>query len=101
MEMSHELEPALALAKNLAPEQLPHFLGELEAVRVTALARIAEPASEAKPDQLVDVGRAATRLGCSKGFLYHNHKRFPFARRIGRRLLFSSVGLDSYLKKTR
>lgn len=99
--MRHELEPALALAKNLAPEQLPHFLGELEAVRVTALARIATPAAETKPDELVDVGQAAKRLGCSKGFLYHNHKRFPFARRIGRRLLFSSAGLDSYLKKTR
>jgi len=97
--MRNELEPALALAKNLAPEQLPYFLGELEAVRVTALARIASPAVETRPDQLVDVGSAATRLRCSKSFLYHNHRRFPFARRIGRRLLFSSAGLDSYLKK--
>jgi excisionase family DNA binding protein len=100
-EVRREIENLLALAKTLAPDDLPVFLGELEVARVTALARIAAPAAEARPDELLDVDEASARLHVSRDYLYRHHKRLPFARRMGKRLLFSSAGLDSYLRKAR
>jgi len=97
--MRHELESALALAQTLSPAELPAFLGELEHVRIVALTRISSPAVEARPDQLVEVPEAADRLGVSTDYLYRHSKRFPFTRRMGRKLLFSSNGLDLYLRK--
>jgi hypothetical protein len=38
-------------------------------------------------------------MGISKDFLYRNSSRYPFTRRQGRKLLFSSVGIDEYLRK--
>jgi hypothetical protein len=99
-EMRREIESVLALAKNLGPDELAAFLGELETVRVTALARIASPA-DVKPDHMLDVEETAQRMHCSRDYLYRHHRKFPFTRRIGRRLLFSSAGIDSYLRKPR
>ncbi len=99
--MRAELQTALALARILALKEIPSFLGELEEIRVTATARLVAPAPTEQPDELLSVEETARRMGVSKDYLYHAHKRFPFARRIGKRLLFSSSGLDSYLKKSR
>jgi excisionase family DNA binding protein len=99
--MRPELQSALVQARTLAPEELPRLLGDLEEIRATALARLASPAAESRPDEMLDVEQAAVRMNLSKDYLYRHHKRFPFARRIGRKLLFSSAGLDSYLKKPR
>jgi len=96
--MRHDLQSVLALAKTLLPEELPEFLGELEHVRVTALARITTPAVE-RLDELLDVEETARRMNVSTNYLYHAHRTLPFARRVGRKLLFSSRGLDSYLRK--
>lgn len=97
--MRSELEAALRLARTLTPEALPEFLGELERVRVTALVRIASPTIENKPDVLLTVEQTAARMNVSENYLYRNSCRLPFARRIGRKLLFSSSGLDLYLKQ--
>lgn len=99
--MRREIEAALTLAKNLGPDELAAFLGELETVRVTALARIASPAVETRPDESVDVSEAAKRLGVSRDFLYRHYARYKFARREGRRVLFSSAGIDQHLRKQR
>ncbi len=99
--MRRELEPVLVLARQLAAADLPAFIGELEQVRVTALARITNPTIQTLPDELLEVPEAAHRLGVSPDYLYRNSKKFPFTRRMGRKLLFSSTGLDSYLKKSR
>jgi excisionase family DNA binding protein len=96
-----ELQPALALARELDAADLPSFLGELETVRVIALQRLASPVIPAPPDALIEVPEAAHRLGVSPDYLYRNHKRLPFTRREGRKLLFSSNALDLYLKKSR
>jgi excisionase family DNA binding protein len=45
------------------------------------------------------VNAAAERLGVSTDYLYRHQDEFPFTRRIGRKLLFSSLGIDAYLKK--
>jgi len=45
---------------------LPEFLGDVEQVRITALARIASPAVEARPDESLTIEQAHKRLGVSK-----------------------------------
>lgn len=93
-----ELQPARELAERLPREELPQFLGELETIRVIATARLASPMIEQR-DELLEVPEAAARLSCSTDYLYRNSKRLPFVRRLGRKLLFSSAGLDAYLKR--
>jgi predicted DNA-binding transcriptional regulator AlpA len=97
--MRREVEAAFLLAKNLPLDDLPHFLGELESIRLIAFARLVAPASQAQPDSLLNVEQASARLACSQDFLYRNHKRLPFTRRIGSKLLFSSNGIDKYIER--
>lgn len=84
-------------ARNLPADQLADFLGEIEVIRITALARITTPPPAESPDGNVDVNEAARRLGVSPQYLYRHAGKFPFVRRIGRKLLFSSEGLSKYL----
>jgi hypothetical protein len=98
--MRTELQSVLALFRALPSEDLPGLLGELEQVRVTAMARLASPAPvPAAPDELLDVKEASQRLRIGTAYLYKNHAKFPFTRRIGSKLLFSSVGIGEYLRK--
>src|SRR5882724_2990897 len=96
--MRKELEVLLMLAKDLPSADLPRLLGEIREIEATAVARLSTPAVS-QPDELLTVEQAAARLNLSKDYLYRHSRRLPFARRIGRKLLFSSNGLDSYLKK--
>jgi|ERR1019366_2694608 predicted DNA-binding transcriptional regulator AlpA len=98
--MRNELQLMLLAAKELPVGELPGLLGELEEIRVTALARLTapEPAPQ-QADELLDIGEAARRLGVSKDFLYRNRGDFPFSRRLGRRLLFSALGIDNYIRQ--
>jgi hypothetical protein len=95
-----ELQAALDLAGSVPAAELPRLLGDLREVEAVALARLASPPIETK-DELLDVPTAAARLSVSPDYLYRNHRRFPFVRRMGKRLLFSSAGLDAYLKRSR
>ena len=99
--MRPELEPVLTAARTMAPEALPRLLGDLEEVRTTAMARLNAPISQPAPDALLDVAAAAERLGVSAGYLYRNHRRFSFVRRMGRSLRFSSVGIEEYIRQRR
>ena len=96
--MRRELEPVLEIARTLAADELPALLGELETIRVVALARIMTP-RVVPDDALLDIAEAAKRLHVGVDYLYRHHERLPFARRIGKRVLFSSVGLNAYLLK--
>jgi excisionase family DNA binding protein len=97
--MTRDLEIVLASARTLAPEHLPHLLGALEEIRTTAFARLIAPApSQAQPDELLDIREAARRLGVSKEYLYRNHPRLNFTRRVGRRVLFSAQGIEKYIQ---
>lgn len=90
----------LMTARTIPPDELPRLLGELEEIRTTALARLASPKHESQmPDSLLDVDEAATRLAVSPHYLYRNHRRFPFTRRVGRSLRFSSNGIDQYIHR--
>ena len=97
-----ELQILLALVKELPLQDLPRLLGDLEEIRVTALARLTVPVSAPQQsDELLDTAEAARRLGISRDFLYRNHRQFSFTRRVGRRLLFSALGIDKYIRQHR
>lgn len=91
----------LTQAKTLDPPELPRLLGELEEIRATALARLTIPAELSRPDESLDIDEASKRLGVSKDYLYRHWQKFKFARQEGRRVLFSSNGIDAHLKKSR
>jgi excisionase family DNA binding protein len=99
--MRDELQFVLRLAQELPPEELPCLLGQIEQVRCSALARLTAPAQaqHSEPDQLLSIGEASSRLNVSQDYLYRHSKEFPFTRRIGRKLLFSSLGIEKYIKQ--
>lgn len=100
--MTPELQAVLNVAQNLRPDELPHLLGELETVRAVAWSRLTvpAPASQQARDELLDIEAAAGRLRVSESYLYRNHRRFPFSRRVGRSLRFSASGIDSYIQES-
>jgi hypothetical protein len=94
-----ELDPVLELAKSLPVPQLTEFLGELETVRIVALTRILSPAASLSPDRLIGVSELAERLHVHSDFVYRHQSQYKeFAKPQGSKLLWSSNGLDSYLK---
>lgn len=99
--MRDELQIVLQDAQEMPKDQLPLLLGELEQVRCTALARLTSaPVQREDADELLDVTAAAGRLGTSKDYLYRHHRDFPFTRRVGRKLLFSSLGIEKHIRQT-
>jgi len=97
--MRRELEPVLSVAQTLALEELPRLLGDIEEIKWIALGRLTSPVTQRPLDELVDVREAARRLGISTHHLYRRHSQFPFTRRVGRRLLFSSIGIEQFIKR--
>jgi predicted DNA-binding transcriptional regulator AlpA len=98
--MRHELQPAMELASHLSVDELPQLLGDLEQIRVVALARLISPIV-ATNDELLDVEQAAARLHVTRDWIYRHHRQFPFTKRLGESehlLRFSSKGIDAYLK---
>jgi hypothetical protein len=88
------------LARELPPEQLPEFIGQLEAVKATAWARLTAPTPLVpQHDELLGVPEAARRLCVSEDYLYAHHKDYSFTRRQGRKLLFSALGIDRYIRQ--
>jgi len=87
-------------AKELPTGELPRLLGDLEEIRVTVMARLTTPPAQPQQhDELLDAAAAAHRLGISKDYLYRNHRDFSFTRRVGRRLLFSSLGIEKHIRQ--
>jgi len=100
--MRSELQTVLHSIAQMPTAELPTVLGELEVIRATAVMRLSAPtAAPVGHDELLDVEAASERLGCSRDFLYRHHHKFPFTRRMGRKLVFSSLGIDSYIKTRR
>jgi predicted DNA-binding transcriptional regulator AlpA len=100
--MISELEVVLARARALAADEIPRFLGELETIRAVAWSRLTAAATTTQQahDELISIEQAAGRLGLSPSYLYRNHQKFSFTRRVGRSLRFSSQGLQSYIERT-
>ena len=99
--MRAELQGVLTEARELPVDQLPRLIGDLEEIRCTALARLTVPPSQPQADELLDIQAASKRLGLSRDYLYRHHQQFPFTRRMGRKLLFSSLGIDEFIRRKR
>jgi hypothetical protein len=99
--MRPELQNALTVAQELAPEDLPRLLGDLEEIRATALARLTAPPPPIQGDEVLDVKETAHRMGVSTDYVYHHHAEWPFTRREGKKLLFSKLGLEKHLRTNR
>jgi excisionase family DNA binding protein len=97
--MRAELQSVLENVRGMAPEQLPELLGELERIRATVLLKMTTPAPMRESDTLLAISAAAQRLGVSTDYLYRHANRLPFTRRMGRKLLFSAHGLESYIRQ--
>ena len=87
-----------------APE-LPQLIGDLEAARAAAWARLTAPGADKPPDvrgqeaRNLDVAEAAKRLGISRDWLYRHASELPFALRIGRRVVFDSLALERWNRR--
>lgn len=91
----------LRTALEIPPEQLPRLLGDIEEIRATAAARLCVPAHgpSSGQDRLLRIEEACDRLNLSRDYLYRHSKEFQFTRKIGRKLLFSSLGIDQYIRQ--
>jgi hypothetical protein len=66
------------------------------------MARLAAPAASLpQPDEQLGVDEAARRLGVSKHYLYRHYGEFSFAGREGRKLVFSSKGIEDHIRKNK
>jgi len=99
--LRQELQFLLRIARELPSGELPSLLGEIEEVRYTAIARLSthSPSTSSEPDQLLVIKEAARRLNVSENYLYRHKNKYPFTRREGRKVLFSSSGIDQYIKQ--
>lgn len=95
------LERLRTVARELPAGELPDFIGELEAAKATAWARLAAPVPTQEHDELLSVEVAAERLGVSKDYLYRHSREYPFTRRQGRKLLFSAQGIEKHIREKR
>jgi hypothetical protein len=95
-------EDILRAARELPPDELPDLIGQLEAAKATAWARLSAPAASSQPhDELLSIEVAAERLGVSRDYLYRHHSQYPFTRRQGRKLLFSALGIAKHIRQNR
>lgn len=93
-------EDILKAALELPAEYLPDLIGRLEVAKATAWARLISPGPSSQVhDELLGVPEAARRLGVSEDYLYSHHQEYAFTRRQGRKLLFSALGIDCFIRK--
>jgi len=101
--MSPDLEKHLRTVRELSSvepvAELPRLFAALEEIRTSALIRITKPAQPPIEDRLMDVRDAAELLGVAPAYLYRNRAKFPFIRRMGKRLLFSAAGIQRYIQQ--
>jgi len=100
--MTPDLEKHLRTIRELATveplRELPRLFGALEEIKTTALIRLQQLPEPRNQDSLLDVRSAAALLGVAPDYLYRNHRKFPFVRRLGKRLLFSSEGIQRFIE---
>jgi hypothetical protein len=94
--MRADLQVVLESLQDLPTDELPRLLGELEEIRATAMMRLTAPRPKAE-DKLLNIEQAAQELNVSKDYLYGND--LPFVRRIGRKRLYSSLGISRYKRQ--
>ncbi len=99
-----DLTDVLTTARDLPSQELPSFLGKLEEIRVTALARLQSPppAKITALDKLLPTAEAASRLGISVHYLRRHPEQLRHLERpIGRKILYSSVAIEKFISQRR
>ncbi len=102
-ELAAELpaEEALAALARMAPLQVV-LLGRLAAAGVDGHQPSGNGAGLVAGDRLLGVEQAAQLLSVTKKWIYANHKRLPFTRKLSRKQLrFSEAGLLKWIGKNR
>lgn len=95
------LHPVMDLAQTASADELAVLLGELRTIELIAHGRMSRPAVAAsRSDEWLTVQECAARMHKSRDWIYRHASAWPFTRRVGKTLLFSSMGLDSFLKKS-
>jgi predicted DNA-binding transcriptional regulator AlpA len=94
-----------SLVESTPSPELPGLIGDLEAAKAAAWARLTAPTTDHAPDaptpeaRNLDATEAARRLGMSRDWLYRNAPRLPFTVRIGRRVVFDSLALERWNRR--
>ena len=71
----------------------------LGTVKAILAARLAAPGTANGPDRLLTAKEVHARTTFSVDWLYRHADALPFARRVGRKVLFSEAGLAKWLAK--
>ena len=71
----------------------------LGTVKAILAARLAAPGTANGPDRLLTAQEVHERTTFSVDWLYRHANALPFARRVGRKVLFSEAGLAKWLAK--
>jgi predicted DNA-binding transcriptional regulator AlpA len=91
-----------ALADQVEQLDVAEVVGRLETIRFAIWASAANHAPVAPPvgsSRALDVAAVSELTGMSKDWLYRQARagQLPFARRLGRRVVFDEAGLKRYL----
>lgn len=85
-------------AGSLSASEHPELVGELAALSARVqMAMMVPRSSNGHGDRLLTVDEAAERLNLSKDTLYRRADDFPFTVRHGRKVGYSSNGIDRYI----
>jgi hypothetical protein len=101
------VDDVLRLVRDADAVSLPEIAAALKRAEIELLVRLQrvgpqhDVGGQARPEQPpsdvnLSAEIAAKRLGVSVDWLYKKAATLPFARRIGRRVLFSERGLDRW-----
>lgn len=103
MNQRPEIIAALRLEVQTAPAaELPSIIGQIEAVKAEAFARLVTPApAEVDEDKLMTVDEVAATLGETSRWVRDHVKDLPRVALPGRTLRFSGRRLADLLKRPR
>lgn len=90
-----------AVIQDATPEQCPALMGQLEALKASLWLKMTRgaPGASVQEDRLLTAEEVAGRLQLSTDYVYRHAHQFPFLIREGRKVRFSQLGLDRYLKQ--
>ena len=94
------------LADRVGDLEPARVIGELEALKFSVWMSGTTPSASPAtltPSRALDVEAVMERTGMSRGWLYREARagHLPFARRLGRRLVFDESGLTRWLERRR
>jgi excisionase family DNA binding protein len=103
--MADPLASLLQALDAASAAELPTLIGQLEAAKARAWARLTAPPMATHvstgDDAALDIVEVARRTGMSRQWLYRQARagHLPFAKRLGRRLKFDPAGLARWMAR--